>query len=170
MKKNILTIIILAISLINTALIAVMIFTIVPAASNTNRMVDKVMSIIDLELENPDGSSNVNVKDIAYYDFENTIQCSLVSNDDVDHYLKVDITLSENKKNEDYADFPEEVVKENEKAMSGIISNVFSQYTKEEVKKQTTQEQIKKEILTQIHKLFNSDFIINITFNNLLVQ
>lgn len=169
MKKNILTIIILAISLINTALIAVMIFTIVPAANNTNHLVDKVMSIIDLELENPDGSSNVSVKDIAYYTLTDTVQCSLTSNDGTDHYLKVDVTLSENKKNEDYADLNGSV-SDNEKAMSGIISNVFSQYTKDEVKKQATQDKIKKEILTQIHKLFNSNFIINVTFNNLLVQ
>ena len=54
MKKNILTIVILALCLINMVLTSVMIFTIVPTSNKTNRLISQISSVIDLELESPE--------------------------------------------------------------------------------------------------------------------
>ena len=51
MKKNILTIVIMAATLINLVLSAVMIFSVVPAMNKTSNLVDKVASVVDLEIE-----------------------------------------------------------------------------------------------------------------------
>lgn len=169
MKKNILTIIIMAISLINTVLLAILIFTIVPAANKTNNLVSKVATIVNLELENPDGSKNVSIEDTTNYTFTNSVTGSLASNDGTDHYVSVDVMLSENTKNENYSTLSEKVA-DNESALREIVADVFSQYTKEQVKDQTTKDKIKQEVLTKIQDYFQSDFIINVTFSNLLVE
>ena len=51
MKKNILTIVIMASTVLNLVLTIIMVFSIVPAMNKSNKLVDKVASVIDLELE-----------------------------------------------------------------------------------------------------------------------
>ena len=51
MKKNILTVVIMASCVINLVLTIVMVFSIVPAMNKTNKLVDKVASVIDLEID-----------------------------------------------------------------------------------------------------------------------
>ena len=53
MKKNILTIIIMAATLINVVLSVVLVFAVMPAMNKTSALVDKVSSVIDLEIEDP---------------------------------------------------------------------------------------------------------------------
>lgn len=169
MKKNILTIIIMALSLINTVLIAVLIFTILPTAIKTNALITKVASIVDLELESPNPEDQVTVDDIENYKIEDPVTCSLASSDGSDHYVKVEVTLQENKKNEKFVDLKDKV-DPNVSILVGFVQDVFSQYTKEEVKKSETKDKIKKEILAKIQEYFDSDFIINVTFSNLLIE
>lgn len=54
MKKNILAIAILAAVIANIILTAVMVFQVVPAAKKNAYLVERICTIIDLELENPD--------------------------------------------------------------------------------------------------------------------
>lgn len=167
MKKNILTIIIMAISLINTVLLALIIFTIVPAAKSTNNLITKVASIVDLELESPSGEDGFSVEDIASYPIADAMTISLASNDGTAHYLSVEVTLSMNSKNEDYETLGEKV-EPNEDKIKEIIEEAFSQYTKDEVK--PNKEKIKEEILAKLKDYFHSDFIIDVTFVNLLIE
>ena len=51
MKKNILTIVIMASTLLNLILTIVIVFSVVPAMNKTGKLVDKVASVIDLEIE-----------------------------------------------------------------------------------------------------------------------
>ena len=51
MKKNILTIVIMAASIINLILSAVLIFSVMPTMNKTSNLIDKVSSVIDLEIE-----------------------------------------------------------------------------------------------------------------------
>ena len=48
MKKNILAIIILAATIVNITLSAIMLFTVVPKAQRTDALIQKIVSIIDL--------------------------------------------------------------------------------------------------------------------------
>ena len=49
MKKNILTIVIMAASLLNLVLTIVIVFAVVPTMNKTSQLVDKVATAIDLE-------------------------------------------------------------------------------------------------------------------------
>ena len=53
MKKNILTIIVMAVSIVNLVLGIVLVFSIVPASNKTAALVDKVASVIDLNIDDP---------------------------------------------------------------------------------------------------------------------
>ncbi len=169
MKKNILTIIIMAISLINTVLIAMVIFSVVPTANKTNQLVSKVASIINLELENPDGSSKVKVTDTENYSLPEPVQCNLRSTDGTDHYLSVKLSITENIKHADYKELSEKV-DPNANKIKNIAEDVFSKYTSDELKLEENKDKAKKQILEDIHNYFDSDFIIDIVLSDYLIQ
>ena len=58
MKKNIFTIIIMALSCINVILTAVVVFTMVPAMNRTNNLVSQISQMVDLELEASEKDKN----------------------------------------------------------------------------------------------------------------
>ncbi len=167
MKKNILTIIIMAIVLINTALLAVLIFAIVPAAKRTNQLIDKVASVVDLELESKSELGDVTVKDIVSHNIDEKLTVNLASTDDEAHYAQMQVSLSMNSKNEDYKDLSEKML-ENENAIKEIITDIFAKYTIEQVKE--NKDKIREEAKKQIQDYFSSDFIISISFGNMLFQ
>ena len=72
MKKNILTIIVIALCFVNVALTATVIFTVVPAVSKSNALITQVASIIDLELESPLPKSDVAITDMEAVALENS--------------------------------------------------------------------------------------------------
>lgn len=168
MKKNILTIIIMAIVLINTVLTGLLIFTIVPTANKTNKLVDKVASIVDLELQSPNADDNLGVEDITPYNFEEKLTVNLKSTDQTEHYMTMKVSLSRNNKSKDFEKYNNELIKENEIQIKEIISNELSKYTKDEV--QTNIDKIKEDILTQIQEYFKSDFIVRVAFGNMLLE
>ena len=57
MKKNLMTVIILALVLVNLVLTAILAFTIIPQTRKSNQLIDKIASAIDLELE--DGGNKI---------------------------------------------------------------------------------------------------------------
>lgn len=167
MKKNMLTIIIMAMALINIVLSAVIIFVIVPTSNKTNKLVSKVAQIIDLELESPDSEKEqIAVSDIETYQIQDKLTIRLKANgDDKKHYAIVYASLSINKKHKDYEELNQYVAqKENE--IKEIFTDEFSAYTIDNVDE--NKNLIKERILNRIQDLFKSDFIINVSFGNLL--
>ena len=67
MKRNILTIVILALSIVNLVLTALIVFSVVPNVKKTNNLIDQVAEIISLDLE----AQNGNEKIITSDDLEN---------------------------------------------------------------------------------------------------
>ena len=165
MKKNILTIIIMAIVLINTVLTGLLIFTIVPTANKTNQLVSKVASIVDLELESPSSEDVASIEDIVPYDITDKMTINLKSTDATEHYMTVNVSLQLNKKNKDLTAL-QDAIKLNENSVKEVISDEFSKYTKEEV--QANKDKIKDSIVVLIKELLKSDIVVGITFANML--
>lgn len=164
MKKNILTVIIMAITLINTVLLAMLIFVIVPTSNKTNQLVTKVASIVDLELENPD-KNEIGVADIVTEKYDEKLTIKLLSSSEEPHYAVLYVSLSMNSKNEDY-ELLKDKVAENENPVLEIVNEEFAKYTIDNV--QEHKEDIRKEVLTRVQELFQSDFIINVSFGNVV--
>jgi flagellar FliL protein len=166
MKKNIFTVIIMAITLINTVLLAVLIFAIVPTANKTMKLIDRVNSIVDLELESPEEEAEeISVSDIATYTIADKLTIDLISDDGKSHYAVVKVSISMNSKNEDYTALSAKM-EENELAIKEIVSDEFGKYSKDEVK--PNKDIIKDQIIIRLQEYFKSDFIINVSFGDLI--
>jgi flagellar FliL protein len=166
MRKNILTVIILAMCLINIVLSAVLIFVMVPTANKSIALVNKVAQIIDLELESPENSmANIGVSDIGTYLIDERLTCLLAKSDDDDHYAVLFLSLSLNKTHDDYLEL-EPYIQQYENDMKEIVSDEFAKYTIDEAK--VMKDKIKDQVKIRVQELFQSDFIINVSFGNIL--
>lgn len=172
MKKNLLTIIILALGILNIILTAVIVFAVVPTTMRTNNLIAKVASSIELELETPtteEAAKEIDIADIENYYIEDEIIINLVNSgkDSKNHFAKVEVSLSINTKSKDYKSLQPKIA-DNEGAIKEIIRDEFSKYT--ELNITENKDAIKADILTRIQEYFNSDFIINISVGNLIVE
>ena len=61
MKKNMLAIVILAATIVNVVLTALMLFTVIPKAQRTDALIQKICAILDMELENPDAADYADI-------------------------------------------------------------------------------------------------------------
>lgn len=171
MKKNMLTIIVIALTAINVILSAVLVFAVVPASNRTTKLVNQVASIINLELE---ASSNgvseaVDPRDVETYIIESKLTFNLLrSANGSDHYAAIDsITLSINKSSKDYGKL-NKTIEANSNFITDIVTEVVSSYTYDDAI--SKKEEMKAEILERIQSHFNSEFIFSVSLNNLCFQ
>lgn len=167
MKKNMLTVIILALCLVNTILSALVVFVVVPTSQRTDKLVTQVASIINLELEG-EGASKIDIASIESYKVEEKKTMNLkMSENGKEHYAVMDyVSLSINMESEDYARLQPLLATQNS-AIMDIVDSVMSRYTYEEAI--NNREQMKEEILEELKRHFGSlDFVIGVTFGNLL--
>ena len=106
MKKNILSIIIIALLIINIVLNVVMLFAVVPSSKKASKLIDKVASAIDIEIESDTEGKDYEISDLVPYVFtsENlTISLKKVDGENKDRYAVITgISISLNTKDEDY--------------------------------------------------------------------
>lgn len=171
MKKNLISIIILALMIVNVVLTAIMMFSVTGASKQTAALVNNIATAMDLELSasSEGGAASVSMADTETYSFADnmTIPLKKSEGDDKDHYCIVSITLSIDTKAEGYKEYGSaEVLATREGLIKDEINGVFAQYTMEEAR--DNQETIKKEIIDRIQKMFDSKFIYNVSFGDIL--
>lgn len=167
MKKNMLTIIILALCLVNTILSALVVFVVVPTSQRTDKLITQVASVINLELEG-EGASKVDIANIESYKIEESKTMNLkISENGKEHYAVMDyVSISINKASEDYEKLQPLLATQNS-AIMDIVDSVMSKYTYEEAI--DNREQMKEEILDELKRYFGSgDFVVGVTLGNLL--
>ena len=162
MKKSFLTVIILALGIVNMILAAVIVFAVVPTTMRTNELISKVASTIDLEINGTPDNKEVSIEDIENYNLSKDLTINLKKgSDNAAHYALVTASLSLNKKSEDYAKL-QPLVATNETKINEIIQNEFAKYTMDEL--YDKKEQIKSNILAAIQEYFGSEFIVGVTY------
>lgn len=171
MKKNLISIIILALMIVNVVLTAIMMFSVTGASKQTAALVNNIATAMDLELSasGEGGAASVSMADTETYSFADnmTIPLKKSEGDDKDHYCIVSITLSIDTKAEGYKEYGSaEVLATREGLIKDEINGVFAQYTMEEAR--DNQETIKKEIIDRIQKMFDSKFIYNVSFGDIM--
>lgn len=169
MKKNLATILLISMAFVNLTLSIVLVFVVIPSSMKTNQVVTKVMQILDLELESAEPTPALGVEDIEVYSFAEKITVNLAKTpgDSKNHYALFSVSLSMNKTNKDYST-KSELISTSETIIKEIISEEFGKYTVDTVLE--NKEEIKEAIIEQLAKYFDSDFIVNISFGDLLVQ
>lgn len=164
MKKNLITVITLALVVMNLVLTVILTITILPETKKANELITKVCSAIDLDLESGSATNNADIPidQIDVYDIEDQQTINLKSSGDgKDHFAVITVSISMDKKNKDYKDLQPEVENKVE-LIKGEINNIVSQYTIDEIK--NNQSAVQNEILKDLQKMFGSDFIVAVGF------
>lgn len=164
MKKNLITVITLALVVMNLVLTVILTITILPETKKANELITKVCSAIDLDLESGSATSSANIQidQIDVYDIEDQQTINLKSSGDgKEHFAVITVSISMDKKNKDYKDLQPEVENKVE-LIKGEINNIVSQYTIDEIK--NNQSAVQNEILKDLQKMFGSDFIVAVGF------
>lgn len=173
MKKNLLSVIILALLLVNVILTAIMMFGITSTNKKTAALVTDIASVLQIELE--DGTEETEKKVVSMentkpYDLSEEMTISLKkSADGADHFALISITLSMDMKDKGYGLYGE-TISEKEGIIKGIINNTFSKYTVEDLKSDEDYQIVRSDILAQIQSKFDSEFIFDIAFSNIVFQ
>lgn len=166
MKRNLLSIIILALLVVNIVLSAIMMVSVSSSSKKTAELVADISAIIGLEIEGlpqSDIAASVSMADTAVYNISEELTIPLKNGEDgKTHFAVGNVSLSMNSTHEDYKTYAETMV-DREGLIKDIVFSVIGKYTMEEARENP--EQIKAEILTKIQELFGSDFIFGVSFN-----
>lgn len=175
MKKNLMSVLILALLVVNIVLTSIMMVNVISTNSKTAELVNSIMTALHLELYEPGDTANeVSLADTDTYDLEEMmfpLAASTVVNADgsvsVDtkqSYIIFTLSLLQDTTNKDYKKMGGE---ENLAAQTSLIKDTVNQvvgnHTLEDF--QTDFDGIREEILSEIQKLFGSDFIYKIAIS-----
>lgn len=169
MKKNMLAIVILAATLINISLSAVLLFTVVPKAKRTDTLIEKIVAAVDLETESGIGKdygvvAPADQEEILLFQ-EKVI--NLKSMNDKVGFAQVSVTLTLNKKHDDYSTIQPLITSKEEKIVAAV-RNVLKDYTAAEVS--DAADEINAKSLEKIIEIFQSTCIIEATVNVFAVE
>lgn len=174
MKKNLLSIIILALLIVNIVMNAIMMFTVLPANKKTVELVGDVAAAMNLELSDPvlagaAAEQVVGVEDTVTYDIADQMTISLRKGEDgKDHYAVVSVSLCMNTKDEDYGTYGSTVA-EKESMIKNEINDAIGSLSYDEAMAMTTSE-IQEAVLTKVQTMYASKFVYKIVFRNIMFQ
>ena len=162
MKKSLITIITLLLVLINLVLTALLTFTILPENKKANDLITKVAGAIDLDLtsgEATNANGDTGLADKEPYTITDAIIVNLKSGSDGKSYFASisKITITINKKSEDYATYGGDKMKTYNGIITDTVSKVVANYTFDEL--QSKAEEAKNEVKDQLAKSFGGDLI-----------
>ena len=171
MKKNLMSVLILALLVVNLVMTAIMMFSVSGAMKSTTALVGKIATLLDIELASDQGGEPSSLEDMDTYTIAEamTIPLKPQEGDDKDHYAMIKVTLYMNKKHEDYDKYgsAEELAAREEMLKSEIIT-VVRAHTLDEFK--NDEESIFAEILSSIQKLYASKFIYRVACSDVKYQ
>lgn len=171
MKKGMINAIALALTFINLVLTIVLIFVCVPAINKTSNLVDKICTIIDLNVSDNTDKDKVDISDLENItvmfgtEASNTISLARKDGDDTPHYAKISVIISLDKTHADYETKSPAVASSMGLIASSTI-DVIGGYTYEEVDK----EKMEQELLRELQKLFDSEFVYSVSFSQFVLQ
>lgn len=174
MKKNLMSVLILALVVVNLVFTAVLTFSILPSTRSANKLIEDVAQAINLELNagKTTGQNNVPVENLEAYNVDGGEKMTITlkkESDGSDHFAVVGVYLSLNTKHDDYANYSSTMDSKASLIKSYII-NAISARTKSEINDPDIQAEVLEEILVDLQALYNSDFIVAVGFSSFLVQ
>lgn len=169
MKKNLITVIILALCVVNLILNVMLVFVCMPSAKKTNNLITEIASILSLELESNDGQPKVDLANIANFNIEAQVVNLKDDGSDKSHYVQLGLTLELDKSSEDYEQL-NTVLGEAQGPVFDEARNVIQNYTYNEVSDQEVQAKIKQQILDSLQKKYATKCIYNVSFSKFTIQ
>ncbi len=179
MKKNLLSIIILALLIVNLAMTGFMLLSVMSTNNQTAKLISDIAAALELEASGGAGggfsgvsSGAVGVDNLATFELVGDDKMTINLKQGADgktHYMVVEIVFSLNKGSGDYATLGTSESMESKKSLiKAKIQEVLSSHTLEEV--QTQEATVRDEILEAVQDLFGSNFIYEVSFSSVLYQ
>ncbi len=166
MKKNLISVLILALLVVNTVVCAIIMISLVPASKQINTLITQICASLDLELSSgrAANASTVPIENIVIYDIPDQLTINLKDDESGEsHYCVVKVSFSLDSTNADYEKFaPTGSLDDRASLLKSITNNVITKYTISEIK--NNPELAQKQILDQAKGLYDSDFIIAVGF------
>lgn len=169
MKKNLITVIILALCVVNLILNIMLVFVCMPSAQKTNNLITQIAAVLNLELESEDAQPTVALEDIGTYNVEAQVINLKDDGSGENHYVQVGLTLELDMSSEDYESL-NTVLQSAEGPVFDEARNVIQGYTYAEVTDQAIQEKIKKQILDSLQKKYSTQCIYRVSFSKFTTQ
>lgn len=167
MKKNLLTVLVLALTLVNTILIGVMMVSVMGTNKKTAKLVGDIATVLNLELgtAGEEEKPEVSLADTEVYAIDGSMTILLKSEPGATKstYIVFDIALSLNKKHSDYKKYGGENFKSYDSMIKSAINDAVMQYT--ELECRNDMQAMKDDILKAIQEIFQSDFVYNISLS-----
>lgn len=178
MKKNLISIAILALLIVNIVLTSIMMISVTSTNKKTAALVSDIAVAVELDLGTEETAAEpVSMEKTATHtisDLTIMLKKSTVINEegvevesDKDHYALVSVTLSMNTEHEDYATYGADMASR-EDLIKGVINSVIREYSMEEAS--ADPQAVEDELLEEIQKLFGSDFVYDVTLPKWLPQ
>lgn len=171
MKKNMLSVIILALLIVNLVLTAIMMFTMMGTTKKTAKLIDGISTALSLEIADPGQSgteevAEVAMEDIEVYQIPDQMTISLAKGaDGQTHYCIVSVSLSLNIQDEDYEKY-KPTLESNIDIVKGKIFEIIGSHPIEEA--ESNPDGLRQEILKAIQEMYNSDFVYNVVFRDIM--
>ena len=174
MKKNLLTILILALLIVNLVLTGIIMFSTISANRKTVALVNNIATVLNLEVGPTEAEAGaeeqveVSMADTEMYDIADPMTIALKKGaDGADHYAMVEVSLSMNTKDKDYKD-NSAMMTTKESLIKSEIIDVIGSYTKEEA--EVDKKGMEEAILKRIQDMFDSQFVYDVAFRSINMQ
>ena len=169
MKKNLISVLILALCVVNLILNIMIVFVCMPSAKKTNNLISEIAGVLTLDLESNKGKTAVALENMATFDIEKQVVNLKDDGSGKGHYVQVGITLELDKSTEDYQQLVT-VLGTSSGAIFDEARNVIQSYTYDEINDQKTQDKIKKQLLENLQNKYATRSIYNVSFSTFTAQ
>ena len=165
MKKNLMSILILALLVVNIVLTAIMMFSVTGAMKSTTALVGDIAAVLALELDmGGEDSQRPSMENTEVYDIASLTTSLKGDGSDSAHYAAVSVSLQMDSTHDDFSKYGGESMTAKDSIIRAAIVEVISSHTLAEFQNDT--DGIRNEILAKLQKIYQSDFIYDVVFSD----
>ena len=134
MKKNLITVVILAISIINLIFNILLVFVFMPSTTKTNKLITDIASVLDIEIASQTKDDGVfDVSDLAHFQLEQGNPINLKNDGSGDlHVVQYGLTINMDKTASDYSKVSANI-EASKDMVYDMTRNIIGSYTYAEV-------------------------------------
>jgi len=169
MKKNLLTVLSLALVMVNVALSVITMISVTGTNKKTAALVDTIATVLNLELvsDEEDEAASVSLADTEIYTIADSMTIPLkVTEGGKQEYMICRIALSINTKDDDYKTYNSETIGSYEPYIKQAIEGVISSYDSTYLQDPANRDEAKKEILKAIQKWLDSEVVYDLSISD----
>lgn len=165
MKKNLLSVLILALLIVNIVLTSIMMFSVMSTNGKTAELVSNIVTAMNLELTVPGQQKlvSVSLEDTQVYAIEDALTIPLKGDGEKTTYMVFKVAFSMDMNNKGYKTYGETIA-DRKSLIEDTVRTVVMSHT--EIECRNDIEGLKAEILKAVQSLFQSDFIYNVAISD----